>query len=356
MSVKPQPTRGTASNPPNRFEALEIVPDPPEDGAEPAPVLTRFFRDPAKEILARNDSPDVGFDWGLNPYRGCEHGCVYCFARPTHEYLGLSAGLDFETQIFVKENAPTLLRRALGAKTWKGEVVAMSGVTDPYQPVERRLEITRRCLAVFLERRSPVAIITKSHLVARDADVLGALARLGLAEVNLSVTTLRLDLQRILEPRASIPARRLEAIRTLSAAGVPVNVLVAPVIPAINEEEIPAILAACAEAGARAASYVVLRLPHAVGPLFEEWLECHFPRRRDKVLNRLRSMHGGKLYDSSYHHRQRGQGVHADQIRDLFHLGCRRAGLTGQRPAAIIESSCAAGPAQLSLFGGAQSA
>jgi DNA repair photolyase len=278
-----------------------------------------------------------------------------CFARPTHEYLGFSAGLDFETRILVKEDAPELLRRALAARSWKPQVVALSGVTDPYQPIERRLRITRRCLEVLRDFRNPVAIVTKSRLVARDADLLGELARLRAAAVSISITTLDPELQRRMEPRAPRPALRLAAIEALARAGVPVGVLVAPVVPGLTEHELPSILRAAGEAGARHAGYVVLRLPHAVKELVDEWLARHYPERRDKVMNRVRELRGGGLYDSRWRIRQRGEGTFADQIAQLFEMGRRRAGIPDEHPplstAHFRRPPDAVAP-QLSLFGG----
>lgn len=250
-----------------------------------------------------------------------------CFARPTHEYFGLSAGLDFETKIFVKEDAPELLRRELSSPKWEPQTLVMSGVTDPYQSIERRLGITRRCLEVMAEFRNPVAIITKSHLVTRDADLLGELAGHDAAVVNVSVTTLRRDLQRVMEPRAPTPERRLDAIRQLSKAGVPTRVMVAPVVPGLTDHEVPAILEAAAKAGALRAAWVMLRLPWSVKELFEDWLERHFPDRKEKVLNRLRDLHGGNLYDSKWGNRMRGEGAFVEQIEQMFEIGCRKAGL-----------------------------
>jgi DNA repair photolyase len=319
--------RGASWNPQNRFERLEYVVDEDahvEDG--PAPK-TIFLRDPTRTIIATNDSPDVGFEASINPYRGCEHGCVYCFARPSHEYLGFSAGLDFETKILVKEDAPELLRAELMKKSWEPKLLVMSGVTDPYQPIERKLQLTRRVLEVLAEFRNPVSIITKNALVARDADILGDMAKYNGASVNLSVTSLDANLARIMEPRTSTPALRLEAISKLAAAGIPVNVMVAPVVPAINEHEILPIIAATRAAGATHAGFVVLRLPWAVAPLFERWLEEHFPDRKEKVLNRVRDMRGGKMYDSTYGVRQRGEGVFAEQIKAVFDLACRKYGM-----------------------------
>jgi DNA repair photolyase len=330
MSTLPIHGRGAAHNPPNRFERLSLEPDPSEPDAGPRTV---YLRDPAKSLIVRNDSPDVGFDHGINVYRGCESGCAYCFARPTHEYLGYSAGLDFETKILVKEEAPEILRRELSARGWAGAPLGMSGVTDPYQAVETRLGLTRRCLEVLAEFRNPVAVITKRHTVTRDVELLRELARHDAAVVFLSVTTLDPALQRIMEPRAATPARRLDAIRTLAAAGVPVGVLMGPVIPGLNDHEIPAILDACAGAGAGFAKYVALRLPHGVKELFAGWLERHFPERREKVLGRVREMRGGKLYDPRFHHRGRGEGVYADHLAALFGVARRRAGLAEHAPA-----------------------
>jgi len=316
-------------NPPNRFERITLELEPPE-GEDPEGSLspeTVLLRDVTRSVLAWNDSPDVGFDVGINPYRGCSHGCVYCYARPTHEYLGFSAGLDFETKIMVKEEAPALLRRALASKSWKPQVIALSGNTDAYQPVERRLGLTRRCLEVLAEFRNPVGIVTKSHLVTRDVDLLVDLARHGAAAVVLSITTLRPEVQRAMEPRAATPARRLDAIRTLADAGVPVGVNVAPIVPGLTDEELPAIMEAAAEAGAAFASYILLRLPHGVKSMFEGWLGQHFPERRDKVLNRVRELRGGKLYDARYEVRGRGEGPWADQLRALFRVARGRLGL-----------------------------
>ena len=264
--------RGAAGNPPNRFESISYERDP-ESAEEEAPSpRTQFLRDLSQSIITYNDSPDVGFSASVNPYRGCEHGCIYCYARPYHEYLGMSAGLDFETKILVKENAPELLRRELSAKRWQPQVLAMSGVTDPYQPIERKLQITRRCLEVLAEFRNPVAIITKNYLVTRDIDLLSELAKHQAAAVFLSVTTLDADLARILEPRTTQPTRRLEAIQTLSRANIPVGVMIAPVIPGLTDQELPSIISAVAKAGAQFACFVPVRLPYAVAPLFEEWL------------------------------------------------------------------------------------
>jgi DNA repair photolyase len=505
MSTGPPPIRGrgAAENPPNRFVPLAYEPD--LEGVDPdAPApKTLFFKDDSRSIITYNDSPDVGFEASLNPYRGCEHGCVYClagetlilmadgntkpleavrageriygtvrqgwnrryvttrvlahwalekpayritledgteliasgdhrfltergwksvvgteqgkdrrphltasnklmgvgmfaapprkdqdyadpailrkrsiegqavkrnaklrvlsveplgvrplfdittgtgdfiangvvshncYARPTHEYLGFSAGLDFETRILVKEDAPALLRRELGAPSWMPRVLALSGVTDPYQPIEKRLCLTRRCLEVLAEFRNPVAIITKNHLVTRDLDLLQELARHGACAVFLSITTLRTEIYRVMEPRTSHPEHRLAAIRELAAAGVSAGVLVAPVIPGLTDHEIPSIIEAAAAAGARHAGYVVLRLPYGVKDLFAGWLAEHFPERRDKVLNRIRALRGGRLNDPRFGRRMQGEGIFAEQIAALFRLATKKAGMEGRSP------------------------
>ena len=317
--------RGTASNPANRFERIQYEPDP-EHQAEQKPQ-TEFLRDTSRTVIASNESPDVGFDVSVNPYRGCEHGCIYCYARPFHEYLGFSAGLDFETKILVKEDAPELLRRELDSPRWKPQPLAMSGITDPYQPVERRLQLTRRCLEVLLAYRNPVIIITKNHLVTRDIDLLAQLSEYNAAAVFVSVTTLDASLARIMEPRTSTPTRRLEAIRALSKAGIPTGALVAPIIPGLTDHEIPTITNAVAKAGAKRASYIIVRLPRGVGDLFEHWLEENFPLRKKRVLSRIREMREGGLSDSRFKTRMRGTGVYADQIASLFKVACRKAGL-----------------------------
>jgi DNA repair photolyase len=341
--------RGAASNPANRFEKTSY--DRSEwDEAEDPSIKTSFLKDETRSIINYNDSPDVGFNASINPYRGCEHGCIYCFARPNHEYLGFSAGLDFETKILVKEDAPQLLRRELASPRWEPQVIAISGVTDAYQPIERRLELTRRCLEVLVEFRNPVVIITKNELVARDIDLLGRLARHDAVLVFISVTSLDPELARELEPRASQPARRLAAIQALSAAGIPVGSLVAPVIPGLTDHEMPAILSAVVKAGAVAASYVPLRLPYGVAPLFEEWLTLHRPLQKQKVLNRIRDIRGGRLNDPNFQSRMQGSGAYAEQLSELFDLSCRKAGLNTKRPALSVKSFRRPGPDQLKLF------
>ena len=347
------PGRGAVGNPANRFETLHLERDQDWDPEEDPSPRTMFLRDASATIINYNDSPDIGFDASINPYRGCEHGCIYCYARPTHEYLGFSAGLDFESKIMVKENAPDLLRKELASPKWKPQVIAMSGVTDCYQPVERRLKLTRRCLEVLAEFRNPVGIVTKNHLVTRDADVLTELAAHQAAVVFISLTTLDDALARKLEPRTSSPAQRLAAMEKLSKEGIPVGVLTAPVIPALNDHEMPTVIASAVDAGARFAGYVTLRLPHGLGPLFEDWLARHYPDRKEKVLNRLKAIRGGRINDPNFGTRMRGQGIFADQIESLFATACRRAGIAGQGPelsvAAFRVPSSAAGSRQ-SMF------
>src|ERR1051326_1997063 len=343
--------RGAAENPPNRFEKISLERDADwNDPDEPAPP-TQFFKHNSDSVITTNDSPDVGFEASVNPYRGCEHGCIYCYARPFHEYLGFSSGLDFETKIMVKENAPELLRRELLSPKWKPKVIAVSGVTDCYQPVERKLQLTRRCLEVLAEFRNPAAIITKNHLVTRDLDVLGELARHEGAAVYISVTTLDTDLRKVMEPRTSPPASRLAAIEALAKAGVPVGVLVAPVIPGLTDHEMPAIIGAAVKAGAQFAGYVVLRLPYAVATLFEQWLARHFPDRQEKVLNRIRAIRGGQLTDSRFESRMTGEGIFAEQIEAMFNVVCRKAGIQDARPNLSTASFRRPAGRQLELFG-----
>ena len=335
-SAEPR-ARGAVENPPNRFEPLHIELDGPllDDDGEPIEPRTTFYRDDTQSIIAWNDSPDIPFRAGCSPYRGCEHGCAYCFARPYHEYLGFSAGLDFETRIMVKPRAAALLRAAFQKKSWQPQVVAMSGATDVYQPVERRLGLTRQCLEVFAEFRNPVAIITKNHLVTRDIDLLAELARYQAVSVCISLTTLDTALTRLMEPRASRPSRRLDAIARLAAAGIPVRVLTAPIIPGLTDHEIPALLAAAAGAGAVDAGYTIVRLPFAVAPLFESWLDRYFPGHKEKVLGRIRELRGGKLYDSAWGRRMSGEGAIAAQIGQLFEVAKRRAGFPSRESLAI---------------------
>jgi len=325
-------SRGAAGNPPSRFEQIVLERDADWNPEEDPLPRTRFYRDLSQTIISRNESPDIPFQASINPYRGCEHGCSYCYARNTHEYLGFSAGLDFETKIMVKEKAPELLRRELSSLKWKPQELAMSGVTDCYQPIERRLQLTRRCLAVLAEFRNPVIIITKNFLVTRDLDLLRELATFRAVHVNLSINSLSSDLAHDLEPRASSPKQRLAAVETLAKAGVPVGVLVAPVIPALNDHEIPSVLAAAKTAGASWAGTEILRLPLTVAPVFQQWLEAHVPEKRDKILGRIRAIRGGKLNDPRFGSRMRGEGVFADQIYQMFEVARRKPGIPEEAP------------------------
>jgi len=342
MAREAFPKRGTGIDPGNRFTGREIELDGDErdhDAAtgEGASVRTRVYRDTSRTVISRNTSPDIPFEASLNPYRGCEHGCSYCYARPTHEYLGLSAGLDFERMLFAKLDAPELLATELAKPSWVPDHLALSGVTDPYQPIERRLRVTRGCLEVLAAHRQPVGVITKNALVIRDLDLLSELARYGAARVMVSITTLDEDLRRRLEPRTSTIADRLRAVRELAAAGVTVGVNVAPIIPGLNDHEIPAILEAAAEAGADGAAWTLLRLPHAVEGIFVAWLREHAPLRADRVLARLREARGGALSDARFGHRMRGEGVYARQIKTLFDVHRRRVGL--ERGGAVLDGS-----------------
>jgi len=330
--------RGSNLNPPNRFGGLlhvldleQITHDEEYLAALQNPA-TEYLPDQARSIVTENSSPDVGFRYSLNPYRGCLHGCTYCYARPTHEYLGLNAGLDFETKIFFKQAAPELFRDFLSKDTWEPEPVALSGVTDPYQPVERKLLLTRQCLEVAFEANQPVSIITKNALVLRDLDILGPMGALGLVHVSISVTTLDAELARSMEPRTSTPAARLRAMKALADAGIPVRVFVAPIIPGLNDSEIPAILAAARDAGAKAAAFTMLRLPLTVAPVFLEWLEQTHPAQRERIEERIRDVHGGKLNEPEFGRRMSGSGEMAEQIRSLFKLFVRRYGLDGELP------------------------
>lgn len=345
--------RAAGLNTPNRFETLHLEPDPLEldDDDYKAKVPTQFMVDASRSILAENNSPDVGFRYSLNPYRGCEHGCVYCYARPTHEYLGFSAGLDFETRILVKDKAPDLLRETFRKKSWQPQVVALSGNTDCYQPVERRLELTRKCLEVFLEFRNPVTIITKNALVTRDIDILQELAALDLVHVTLSITSLKRPLTAMMEPRASRPEQRLGAIAALHEAGVPAGVNLAPLIPGLNDEEVPRILEASAASGAQWANYIMVRLPGAVKPLFIDWLQRNMPDRAGKIVRRLEAVRDGELSDPRFGSRMRGEGQLADVVASFFDLSRRRYGLENRTYELATHHFRRTGHGQLSLFG-----
>ena len=323
--------RGAQSNPSHRFARIEYVECSPENDDPDNPhrrIPTSYFSDLSKSIVSENDSPDVFFRYSINPYRGCAHGCSYCYARPSHEYLGFSAGLDFETQIFVKERAPDLFTEWLARESYEPELVMMSGITDCYQPAERPCELTRKCLEVAWESRQPIAIITKNALVTRDLDLLRPMAQLNLISVALSVTSLDQKLTRAMEPRTSCPEARLRAIRDLTEAGIPTHVMVAPVIPGLNDSEIPAILKAAREAGAVSAGYVLLRLPLTVKPIFLEWLGQARPQQKERIESRIRQTRGGDLYRSDFGTRMKGEGEIADQIRQTFELFARKNNLT----------------------------
>ena len=351
--------RGAGLNPGNRFDGLRlhVLGEQLEAavGAHPKGVQlpTRIYADRTRSVINRVDSPDLNFNWTLNPYRGCEHGCIYCYARPTHELLGFSCGVDFETKIVAKHDAPGILQRELAAPSWAGEPIVMSGVTDCYQPIEAKLGITRRCLEVIAECRQPVGVVTKNRLVVRDLDLLQQLAKANAVYVGISLTTLDVELSAIMEPRASCPTDRLRAIHELSGAGIPVAAILAPIIPGLNDREIPRLLEAAAQAGASCAMWMMLRLPYQVTSLFIEWLLRHFPDRARKIESQIRNMRGGKLYDSSFEHRMRGSGALAQQIKDTFRVFSARHGLDRSSP----RLSCAAFRkpnlnGQLNLFAG----
>jgi DNA repair photolyase len=325
--------RGTLSNASGRYEPIARIAF--DDGwqslEELPPFKTEVQVDATRKIITRNDSPDISFDRSINPYRGCEHGCVYCFARPTHAYLGLSAGLDFESKLFMKPDAPVLLERELSAPSYTPRTIAIGTNTDPYQPIEKKYEIMRRILEVLERAGHPVGIVTKSALITRDVDILSRMAKRNLVKVALSVTTLDAKLARTMEPRAATPPRRLEALRQLSEAGIPAAVMVAPIIPAINDADIERILDAAAMAGVESAGYVLLRLPLEVRDLFKEWLMAHYPDRYRHVMKLIRDMRGGKDYDSSWGQRMTGGGPYAWMIGRRFEAHCAKLGLNTER-------------------------
>jgi DNA repair photolyase len=348
--------RGAARDLPNRFEklALDLDPDVVQAEAEgealPNPK-TVFLDDHSESIIVHNKSPDIGFGAGINPYRGCEHGCAYCYARPYHEYLGFSAGLEFETKIMVKRRAGELLHRELSNPRWKPEALAMSGVTDCYQPAERHFRITRSCLEVLAEFRNPVSIITKNFLVTRDLDLLKELASFDAVHVFVSITTLNPELAAKMEPRASRPSHRLRAVEMLAKAGVPVGVMVAPIIPGLNDREIPAVLEAAKAAGATEAGYTMLRLPYGVKDVFREWLELNFPEKLDRILGTVRAVRGGKLNVSEFGTRMRGEGPYAEQVRQMFHVFRERLGFGARMKPLRTEHFRRPGETQLTLGG-----
>jgi DNA repair photolyase len=322
--------RGALSNASSRYdrETRVLVDDGWQNEEEELPPLkTDVMKDSSRTIITRNNSPDISFSQSINPYKGCEHGCIYCFARPTHAYLGLSPGADFESKLFAKPNAAELLARELSAPGYVPKIIAMGTNTDPYQPTEKRMRITRSILEVLRDFRHPFGIVTKSALILRDLDILAPMAAEGLAKVAISVTTLDRKLARTMEPRASTPPKRLEAIRVLSEAGVPTSVMFAPVIPALNDEELEAVLSAAKDHGAGSAGYVLLRLPLEIKDLFREWLETNEPGRAKHVMSLVRQMRGGKDYDSTWHTRMKGTGPYAELIARRFHMAVKRLGL-----------------------------
>ncbi len=331
MRRKGHKGRGALSNPANRFETFagEVFDDGWGSADQLPPPVRQLTRDCSRSVIARNDSPDVPFAQSINPYRGCEHGCIYCFARPSHAWLGHSPGLEFETCLHYKPDAAERLREALARPDYRCEPIALGTNTDAYQPLERDLSITRQLLEVLLECGHPVSLITKSALIERDLDLLGALAGQGLVEVRISLTTLDRTLARRMEPRAAAPQRRLQVIERLAAAGVPVGALVAPVIPFLNDQEMEQILDAARSAGAREAGYVMLRLPHEVDPLFDEWLAAHYPDRREHILSHIRDCRGGKLNDSRFGSRMRGEGPVAELIAQRFRRHRQRLAFPG---------------------------
>lgn len=335
IRVDPERMRGRSAgiNPSGRFEALtrHVFDDGWETFEDLPPFKTEVQVEKPRTIITRNTSPDISFDRSINPYRGCEHGCVYCFARPTHSYMGMSAGLDFESKLFAKPDAARMLEKELAREGYRPRTIAIGTNTDPYQPVERKLRIMRDVLEVLEEYRHPVGIVTKSALVARDIDILAPMAEQGLAKVALSVTTLDAKLARTMEPRAATPPKRLETIRALSDAGIPVSVMIGPVIPGLNDHEIERILESARTAGAREAGYIILRLPLEVSPIFKDWLLRHYPDRYRHVMGLVRSMRGGKDYDSEWGKRMKGTGPYAWQIGRRFEIAARRLGLNSER-------------------------
>jgi DNA repair photolyase len=358
----PRKGRGAVTNLQGRYEAdqREVFDDgwqqPASEEEDGTPALrTQVFEERAKSILTRNQSPDIPFNVSLNPYRGCEHGCIYCFARPTHAYLGLSPGLDFESRIYAKVNAPELLAREISKPSYEPEPIALGVNTDAWQPAERDFRLTRGVIEVLAAHQHPFAAITKSSLIERDLDLLVPMAQRNQFMAAITITTLDADIARTLEPRAAAPARRLRTIRTLAEAGIPVGVSIAPVIPFVTEPDMERVLEACAEAGATSASYIVLRLPWEVAPLFHQWLAAHFPQRADRVMSRVRDMRGGKDYDSSFSQRMKGTGLWADLLKQRFHNAVKRLGLNERRHgildmSAFVSTKAVREKPQLDLF------
>lgn len=347
--------RGALENPTGRFEPMvdfvdeDAWRDPEEEGGEPRQVETQVFIDATKSVVTTNNSPDAP-EASVNPYRGCEHGCIYCFARPGHEYLGMSPGLDFETKIFAKPEAPKLLAETLSKKSYVPRPIMMSGNTDCYQPLEKKMRITRGCMEVFRDFRHPVYIVTKNHLVTRDIDVFAEMVAHDCISVSLSVTTLDAKLARLMEPRASTPGMRLRAIETLAKAGIPVSVMVGPIVPGLTDHETPNILKAVADSGARSAGYTVMRLPYGVKDLFQTWVREHYPDRAERVLARIRDMRDGKLNDAEFGTRMRGTGPFADQIEQMFVTYKRKYNLTRSPSLTVMNFNRDARNKQGSLF------
>ncbi|MTI89143.1 MAG: PA0069 family radical SAM protein [Balneolaceae bacterium] len=342
--------RGASDNPINRFEGNYIDYELDEETGEKPSPKTQLIRDDTKTVISYNNSPDIPFDAGLNPYRGCEHGCIYCFARPYHEYLGYSLGLDFESKIVVKYDAPALLRKELSSPKWKPQMIAMSGVTDVYQPIEKKLKITRGCLEVLAEFRNPVGLITKNQLITRDIDLLCQLNKYQCVSVTISVTTLDKDLTMIMEPRTTRPQRRLETIRVLADAGIPVCVNVAPIIPGLTDHECVRILEEAAKAGATSAGYTILRLPYKVKDIFIDWLDQHLPDRKKKILNRLSDIRDGHLNGYKWGERMKGTGNFSKQIEQLFTVQTKRLGLNKKRRACTTKYFRRVHGSQLNIF------
>ncbi len=342
--------RGSAQNPKNRFLKTNLEYEIDAETGQLKKPKTQLLKDHTSSVISKNQSPDIPFDVGLNPYRGCEHGCVYCYARPTHEFLGMSAGLDFESKIVVKYDAPELLKKALADQNWKPQTLVMSGVTDPYQPIEKELEITRRCVKILTDCSHPLVIITKNYLVTRDIDYLKKLAEIGAVRVTISITSLRPEITNVMEPRTSRPARRLKAIEELTQAGIPVNVNIAPIIPGLTDDEIVPMMEAAANAGASSIAHTIVRLPYGVKDLFSKWLKDHFPSRKDKVLNRIRSLKDGQLNRSEFGERFQSVGPYANQIKQLIQIHKKRLGLDQTVPPLIRSHFRRPTDGQLNLF------
>ncbi|MGV3538446.1 MAG: PA0069 family radical SAM protein [Rufibacter sp.] len=344
--------RGAQYNPANPYLKNEYVVEHLEGVDEPWTFhgKTEFLTEYPKKLVNEIDSPDLGLVYSMNPYQGCEHGCIYCYARNSHAYWGLGAGIDFEQKIIIKENAPQVLKEQLNHPKWKVRPIMLAGNTDCYQPIEAKKKITRQLLEVLLQHRHPVSLITKNALILRDLDLLQELSRLQLVHVSVSITTLQEELRQKLEPRTATGARRLAVVKSLSEAGVPVNVMVAPIIPGLNDQEVPAILQASAEAGALRAAYTIVRLNGAIGPLFEDWVQKAYPDRAAKVLDQIKSCHGGTLNDSQFGRRMSGEGKWADMIRSLFQVTYQRYFKGREMPAYDLTAFTPSGGKQLSMF------